>query len=230
MIDGVPIVREAFPHTIRLVATARLRAAVLSELAGEDDLAALAEIEGATGRRLIAETRGLAGLYANELVHGIPHAHFINASFAYAKPHALNRFTGPTGGAWYAALDVETSLAEVAYHLGRALADAGDFNAVVDYGEMHASMAGQFLDLRGQPKHRSLDPDESVGDPAGIALAAAAKSAGLNGIIYPSVRHAGGTCLAALWPHAVQSVAQGDVWRLSWKGRPEPDVSRVGSL
>ena len=46
----------------------------------------VAEIEGATSGRLIAEERGLGGLTADELVHGVPHAKFINASFAYAKP------------------------------------------------------------------------------------------------------------------------------------------------
>ena len=227
MINGVPVVRDAFPRTVRLVATARLRASVLAELVDEGDLDALAEIEGATSRRLTAETRGIAGLPANELVHGVPHAHFINASFAYAKPRALSRFNGPDRGAWYAALDVETSIAEVAYHLTQALADAGDFNAVVDYAEMHASLAGEFLDLRQRPDHQALDPDETRGYAAGNMLANAARSAGLNGIIYPSVRHRGGVCLAALWPHAVQSVVQGQVWRLTWSGTPKPETSRT---
>ena len=227
MINGVPVVRDAFPRTVRLVATARLRASVLAELVDDGDLDALAEIEGATSRRLTAETRGIAGLPANELVHGVPHAHFINASFAYAKPRALSRFNSPDRGAWYAALDVETSIAEVAYHLTQALADAGDFNAVVDYAEMHASLAGEFMDLRQRSHHQALNPDETRGYAAGNALATAARLAGLNGVIYPSVRHPGGTCIAALWPHAVQSVVQGEVWRLTWDGKPEHHVSRL---
>ena len=230
MIDGVPVVREAFPRTVRLVTTARLRASVLAELVDKDDLDALAEIEGATSRRLTAETRGIAGLPANELAHGVPHAHFINASFAYAKPRALSRFNGPDRGAWYAALDVETCIAEVAYHLTQALADAGDFNAVVEYAEMHASLAGEFMDLRQRPDHPALDPDEARGYAAGNALATAARSAGLNGVIYPSVRRPGGTCIAALWPHAVQSVVQGEVWRLTWDGKPEPHISRLDQV
>ena len=88
-----PLVREAFPRTIRLVASARLRAAVLAPLADDDDeRALLAEIEGATSGRLIAEERGIGGLGPDELVHGVPHARFINASFAYAKPRAPMRF------------------------------------------------------------------------------------------------------------------------------------------
>lgn len=154
VLDGIPLIREAFSRTVRLVASARLRDAVMTPLADDtDDLALLAEIEGATSRRLIAEERGYGGLTAVELVHGVPHAKFINASFAYAKPREPMRFSPAERGAWYAALAVETCIAEVGHHLTKALADAGDFNAAVEYGEMLASMAGVFLDLRHAPGH-----------------------------------------------------------------------------
>jgi RES domain-containing protein len=218
----LPIVREAFERTIRLVPSARLREAVMTPLADDaDELALLAEIEGATSARRIAEDRGHGALAADELVHGVPHAKFINASFAYARPREPNRFNPAGRGAWYAALAAETCIAEVGYHLTRALADAGDFNAVVEYGEMIASMSGNFVDLRDFPDHPSLDPDTATGYLAGNALAAQARAAGHNGIIYPSVRHPGGTCIAALWPNVVQSVAQGAMYRLTWSGVPE---------
>lgn len=184
----------------------------------QGELDDLAEIEGATSSRQIAEERGLVGLSADELVHGVPHAKFINASFAYAKPREPGRFNPANRGAWYAALEVGTCIAEVGYHLTRALADAGDFDAVVEYAEMIASMSGVFIDLRGMPDHPALDPDKSRGYPAGNALAAQARADGHNGIIYPSVRDAGGTCIAALWPNVVQSVVQGNMYRLTWPG------------
>jgi|TARA_Y100001001_G_scaffold57228_1_gene54156 RES domain-containing protein len=214
--------REAFERTIRLVSSARLRDAVMAPLADDDDeLALLAEIEGATSSRLIAEERGHGGLSADELVHGVPHAKFINASFAYAKPREPGRFNPANRGAWYAALAIETCLAEVGHHLTQALADAGDFTAVVEYGEMIASMSGIFLDLRETPGHLSLDPEKSKGYPVGNALAAQARAEGHNGIIYSSVRHPDGTCIAALWPNVVQSVTQGALYRLTWSGSPE---------
>lgn len=217
----LPLVREAFERTIRLVSSARLREAVLAPLADTaEEVALLAEIEGATSSRLIAEERGLAGLSADELVHGVPHARFINASFAYAKPRQPSRFNPAERGAWYAALDVATCLAEVGFHLTRALADAGDFDAVVEYGEMIASMSGVFVDLRGELGQPALDPDPAAGYLAGNALAARARAEGHNGIIYPSVRHEGGTCIAALWPNVVQSVVQGTMYRLTWAGDP----------
>lgn len=217
-----PLVREAFPRTIRLVASARLREAVLAPLADDDDeRALLAEIEGATSGRLIAEERGIGGLGPDELVHAVPHARFINASFAYAKPRAPMRFSPANRGAWYAALALETCIAEVGHHLTLALADAGDFNAVVDYGEMLASMSGLFIDLRAAAGHPALDPDPATGYAAGNALAADARAQGHNGIIYPSVRHHEGICIAALWPNVVQSVVQGNMVRLIWEGSPD---------
>lgn len=224
-VDDVPVVTEAFPRTVRLVTTARLREAVLRPLVDNDDeLALLGEIEGATSARLMAEDRGISGLAANELVYDVPHARFINASFAYAKPRQPNRFNGANRGAWYAALSVETCLREVSYHLTNALADAGDFNAVVEYAEMFCSLAGEFLDLRQRPHHPALGGEAATAYPVGNALADGARAQGLNGIIYPSVRHADGTCIAALRPAAVQSVRQGAVYRLVWQGKPDPSV------
>lgn len=227
MLEGLTITRDALPRTIRLVTTARLRPPVLSQLVDADELAALAEIEGATSNRLMAQNRGTADVQAYELVYGVPHAAFINASFAYAKPREANRFNGAERGAWYAALDLDTCLAEVRHHLTEALAQTGVYEAVVDYAELYASFAGEFVDLRPHFDHICLHPDKGVGYPAGNALADAARARGLNGIIYPSVRHARGTCIAALFPHAVQSVAQGDVYRMTWRGAPEPAIEKI---
>jgi hypothetical protein len=225
VIAGLPVATVAHPRTVRLVSTARLRPPVLAPLADTaDELAELAEIEAATSSRMQAQATGISDLSARELVYDVPHAHFINASFAYAKPREPNRFNGETRGAWYAALAVETCLAEVTFHMTEFLGRTGVYQAVAEYAEMVCSTSGEFLDLRDKPAHPALSPDKSIGYPEGNRLALEARRAGLNGIIYPSVRHQGGTCFAILRPAAVQSVRQGDVWRLSWKGRPEPVV------
>jgi RES domain-containing protein len=136
----------------------------------------------------------------------------------------LNRFNGPGRGAWYAALAVETCVAEVAFHMTRELERVDDFHATVDYAELLASFAGEFVDLRDLDPP-PCDPDPAVGYPHGNALADSVRARGHSGIVYPSVRHAEGACLVALWPHAVQSVAQGRVLRLAWSGRREPNLS-----
>ena len=226
MLDGLSVTREAFPRTIRLVSTARLRAPVLEGLVAPEEIAALAEIEGATSQRLKAQDRGSEGINREEFVFGVPQAHFINAAFAYSKPLEPNRFNA-VRGAWYSALEVQTCIEEVKYHMTDFLEKSGKYVGVVEYAEMFASLAGEFVDLRAAPDHRCLDPDPAIGYPAGNQLADAARASGLNGIIYPSVRHKGGICIAALWPHAVQSVAPGDVYRVTWSGNQTPTIERV---
>jgi RES domain len=219
--------RIAQDRTIRLVATARLRDPVLLKLAENDDLSSLEEIEGATSG-LRAQESGADRLDSRELVYGVPHAHFINAAFSYWLPRSLNRFSGPGRGAWYAALEFDTCVAEVSFHMERELANISDFNTTVDYAEMLASFIGDFVDLRqANPRPTFLGPNPAKSYKAGNLFAVTVRAAGHYGIVYPSVRHAGGTCLVALVPHAVQSVTQGRVIRLAWTGRPGPMVSEV---
>ncbi|MBC7950723.1 MAG: RES family NAD+ phosphorylase [Rhodospirillaceae bacterium] len=221
-----PIRRIAEPRTVRLVPSARLRDPVLRKLVIDNALLDdLTEIEGATSGRLNAQSKGGDDINPREFVAGIPHAHFINAAFAYWRPRELNRFNGHGRGAWYAALGVETCLAEVTFHMVRELERINDFHATVEYAEMFASFAGEFVDLRGvTPAPLCLHPDPATAYPSGNNLADAARADGLNGIIYPSVRHEGNTCLVALRPQAVQSVAQGRIMRLKWAGKPEPTL------
>jgi len=218
-----PVEVLAIPRAVRLVATARLRDPILLDLVPRSMLDDLAEIEGATSARL-HEQRVAAAAYPSDR----PHAAFVNAAFAYFRPREMNRFNGSDRGAWYAALAVETSLAEVSHHLRRELDRVGSYRAVVDYAEIWASFAGAFVDLRDVwPRPLCLHPEPAIGYPAGNLVAAEAAAAGHNGIIYPSVRHTGGTCLVALWPHAVQSVAQGEIWRIVWSGDPQPSIEAM---
>jgi RES domain-containing protein len=220
---------------VRLVATARLRDPVLHLLLTDpwligrppaelDHLAAsLAEIEGGTSARLAVQS--VSGAI---FPSGRPHANFCNAAFAYWRPRERNRFNDAGFGAWYAAFETETAMAEVTFHIGRELARTGDFNAIVDWAELWASFAGMYVDLRGlQPPPACLNPDIEPGYAAGNMVARQARAEGHNGIVYPSVRHAAGTCLVALWPHAVQSVTQGAVLRATWQGKPAPEISQI---
>jgi hypothetical protein len=213
--------------TIRLITTGRLRKAALEALAPSHEiLADLAELESATSGRLRAQRTGLRDLGPEELVFGRAGHTLINAAFTHTRPGG-NRFNGDDRGAWYCAFEVETALAEVGYHLTRALADVGRFENVTDYNELYADFIGPFHDLRGlDPPPACLDPDPAIGYPAGQGLAAELRAAGSNGIVYPSARRPAGTCLAAFHPSLVQNLRQGSVWRLEWRGAPEPIVTR----
>ncbi len=229
-VHGFPIVLLPGPRGVRLVSTAQLRDPVLNTLVDTDEeRRAIEEIEAFSSARLTAERRGTTSIGAGEFVRGVPHAAFINAAFAYFRPRELNRFNGPERGAWYASLTgTATCLAEIVWHVERELARIDRFETRIEYAELFASFAGEFVDLRDLDEPPScLHPDPARGYPAGSDLADAVRRRGINGIVYPSVRDPAGTSLVALFPHAVQSVAQGAVLELRWEGKPGPMVRPV---
>lgn len=218
--------------TVRLISTGRLKEPVLLALAANHGAVEdLAELESATNGRLRAEEAGLPGLDPRELVFGRAGYTFINAAFTHTRPGG-NRFNDENRGAWYCAFAAETAIGEVSYHLTRELEAIGRFDNVTDYAELLADFIGSFHDLRGvdpadEPALR-VNPNQAY--PRGQALARRLRvEADSIGLIYPSVRHAGGTCLVAFRPDLIQNLRQGGMWRFEWQGAPTPTVKRHGT-
>jgi len=226
-----PTVDLAARDTVRLVSTGRRKDPVLRPLAASDEgLDQLAALESATNARLMAERSGLDDLDPRELVFGRPNATFINAAFTHTRPGG-NRFNAEDRGAWNCAFEVETALAEVAWHLARELTAIGRFENSTDYAALIADFIGTFHDLRGMDRaaEPALHRDPAIAYPAGQALAKRLRAdVASNGIVYLSARREAGTCLAAFHPGLVQNLRQGDIWRLAWAGSPTPAITRVG--
>jgi hypothetical protein len=223
-----PTVDLAQRDTVRLVPTGRLKEPALLPLAADAPaLDELASLESATNARLRAQQAGLPDLDPRELVFGRAGRTFVNAAFTHTRPGG-NRFNDDRRGAWYAGFEAKTALAEVAYHLTRELEAIGRFENVTDYAELLADFHGGFHDLRGvDPAESYLDPDPAIGYPAGQTLARRLRAeAASNGVVYRSVRRPGGTCIAAFRPDLVLNLREGGIWRLTWRGSPEPSVTR----
>lgn len=220
------------PATVRLISTAYVDDPAIAPLADDDDdLAMLEEIEGLTSARQMATLPMLGGLSSAELLseadgYGWT---YVNAAFCYARTTG-NRFNGPDRGAWYASYGeaaVETSQAEVAWHLARELEATGIFENVTAYRELLAGFTTRFHDLSGRKEEDALSSDPSVAYPVGQSLSRDVLGSGGNGILYPSARHEKGKCLVALRPHLVQNVRQGDIWVFEWTGERAPSIRRA---
>jgi len=224
MLPPVALVREFDTH--RLVLSRHLPQAdsVLAAISDDDaHLQAIFELDTATNDRLLAAQQPLPGIGVEELVFAVPHAAVINAAFCH--PHPLgSRFNGPGRGAWYAALDIATSQAEVGFHKTVQLAEIGRFEDAVTYDDYTADFSAEFHDLRSAPPYMrsTLDPDTYVDSQA---LAERLLDAGSLGVVYPSVRHAGGTCIACFRPALVTNVSRRKTYRFTWKGTPDPVIS-----
>jgi hypothetical protein len=164
----------------------------------------LSELDAATNERKIAESGGSPGIGPGELLYGVPEAHIVNAAFSHPGPHG-GRFHSPYRGAWYAGVEIETSIAEVSFHRSRFLQDArmrGRY--AFDYVDFLADFSGSFLHLDLSELAACLQPapvPRCYG--ASQALASALLYDGSNGIAYTSVRHPSGTCIACFRPALV---------------------------
>ncbi len=201
----------------------------LVALVGEhDDLADLVELTAATNTRLAAQAGKLpGGIGPHELVFEVPYSKIVNAAYAYPGP-AGARLHDRHRGAWYAALAVSTSLAEVTFHRTVILAEIDRWHDTVDYQDYLADIHGDgFADLRdGDPRASAcLDPSSYV---AGQALASTLLRDGASGVTYPSVRDAAGVCVAVFKPAMVAHVRLGRRYRLAWAGGPRPSVTQIG--
>lgn len=175
------------------------------------DLQAVMELEGWTNDRMVAER--LARLQETEWVHGSPNASVVMAAFLHAAPEG-GRFNGPELGAWYAAASLTTAIAEVAHHLRREAAARGQHEVRRVFRCYVARLTGEeFVDLRGQ---RAGLPDlydltsYTVSQPFGETT----RPSGRSGILYDSLRHAGGMNAVAYRPKQVVDILQADHYDL----------------
>jgi RES domain-containing protein len=221
-IPRVSFVRVSDTH--RLVPT-RYEESVLTKIAdSNDDLAAIYELDDATNDRLLAETgKSRLAIDVHELIFGVPYYRIVNAAFTHPHPNG-SRFNGPDRGAWYAGVEIETAQDEVAYHHTVMLAEIDCFEDDVTYRDYLADVSANLHDIRGDADFRAcLDP-ASYKSSQDLARELFARDA--IGIIYPSVRHAGGTCIVSFRPTVVSNVREGTLCRFIWSGAPEPAISR----
>jgi RES domain-containing protein len=181
---------------------------VLARIAKDErELQDLLELDGATNDRLLGEANLLPGISVHELLFGVAYAHVVNAAFTHAHP-AGSRFNGPERGAWYAGFELETAQAEIAFHKAEELreikwAEPERFT----FTDYLADFRADFHDIRGDSNFSDCLSPTSYR--ASQRLARELLAQGSAGMVYPSVRRAGGTCLACFRPALVTNVRQG---------------------
>lgn len=200
----------------RLLPT-RYSESVLTRIADSDgDLQAIYALDNATNERLLAEANRRLGIRTEELVFSSAYARIVNAAFTH--PHPLGaRFSSPDRGAWYAGWELPTAKAEVLFHRSVQLAEIGwQAEERLDYDHYSAEFTGAFHDLRGGAPEWAAFLDAGSYR-ASQQLAAALLHAGSLGVVYPSARRPGGTCLACFRPAEVRGVRKRGLHRLIWR-------------
>lgn len=222
--NTLPEVLIRWNGTARLVPSRFPAVGVFDHVATAADLDALFELEGWTNDRISGELGLLHGLPRDEWVVGQPMASVIMAAYCHPRPGGA-RFSNEERGAWYAARSLETALAESIHHRSREIAEVGAVEAQLQVRVYLADVSTRFHDVRG------VDADSGLYDPDDYSVsqrfARQLLIAGSHGVVYRSVRHAGGECVACFRPALVKNVRAGGHYEYRWEGSPQPSVRRL---
>lgn len=199
---------------------------VLTRVASGEDLELVFELDNATNARLLTEEKGSPGISAHDLVFDVPGYHVINAAFTHANPLG-GRFSTPERGAWYAGFELATAKAEVIFHKSIEYAEINwKEREEIQYDDYLADFTATFHDLRGIADE-ALSPTSYV---RSQQLTVELMEAGSLGIVYPSVRREGGTCIACFRPAVVANVRKSTPYRLIWTPLQARMVRKGGIL
>jgi len=183
------------------------------------DLEIVFAIESLGNPRLRDEAGDLVLVPPEQRISG-PGCSPIMAAFTHLNPEG-SRFSDGSYGVYYAAATLETAVAEVSYHQAKFLARTQEAAIDVDMRCYRVGVRALLHDLRGpqtQAQHQAWFDSENYG--AARQLGAELRGRGSLGLVWDSVRHAGGQCLGLFNPKATQPPArQAEHVTLRWDGQ-----------
>ena len=220
-----PVSEVRWAKACRLIPTRYPSVGIFDRVASPEDLEDVIELEAWTNDRISTTLGILNVLPREEWVVGEPMASVVMAAFCHPRPGG-GRFSPPGRGAWYAARSIDTSLAESVYQRTRELAEVGHFDTRVEVRLYHADFRTTFHDIRSsarryEPLYRPDTYDASQ------QFARELMAEGSNGVVYRSVRHAGGECVACFRPRLVRNVRVAAHYEFRWEGRETPIVRKL---
>ncbi|MBS7457407.1 RES family NAD+ phosphorylase [Coralloluteibacterium stylophorae] len=220
-----PLTAVDWPEAWRIVPSRFPPVGPFDRIADPADLDALFAIEAMTNPRLRQEVGDLALVPAARRIAG-PGSTPVMAAFTHPNPGG-SRFADPGVGVFYAARSLDTAVRETMYHRARFMAATREPAMKIEMRAYRTAIRGQLHDLRAGAWPAELDPDDYR---ASQALAGRLRAGGADGIVYPSVRHAGGECVAVFYPDLVARCRQGRHLIYSWDGARIAEDYAVASL
>ena len=220
-----PVSAIDISNTCRLIPTRYPAVGVFDRVASADDLTAVLELETWTNDRISTALGILHRLPKREWVVGKPLATVIMAAFCHPRPGG-GRFNTEDRGAWYCATSLDTAHAEVAYHRTQELAEIGVTETRMEMRLYLADFSTEFHDVRAETPENSVvhDPVNYTASQQPARELLASRS---NGVIYRSVRRAGGDCIACFRPKLIGNLRADVHFEYVWEGTKTPQVRRL---
>ncbi len=218
---GQPAVTDvAWKPSFRLIPSRYPTVGLYDAIADPADLDVVFAIEALANPRIRCELGELALVPAEERVSG-PGATTIMAAFTHLNPEG-SRFSDGSYGVYYAARSLETAIAEVGHHRANFLRRTSEPAIDVDLRLVTATVDASL--------HSLLDVGAAANEGrfAGVldaddygpsrSLGRTLREAGSWGLVWPSVRHAGGECVGLFRPRALRNAKAAMHLAMHWDG------------
>jgi len=175
---------------------------------------ALWQLESLTNDRLRDEVGNLSLVASQDRISGVG-ASVIMAAFTHTSPARQSRFSNGSYGVYYAARLLETAIRETVYHRGRFLGYTQEAPGEIAMRAYCGKILQPLHDIRDESFSELYHPDnyqpsQYFGEKLRLQNA--------WGIVYHSVRHEGGECIAVLRPPAISIPKQSKHLSYVWNG------------
>lgn len=218
MIDvaTLPTADVHWPAAVRIINSRFPPIALFEDVADPADWPLLMSAEQKTNPRLMESIGDLDLVPAHRRVSG-PGASVLMAPFTHASPDRPSRFSDGRFGVLYCGDRFEVALFETMHHHARFMAATKQRPGwASQFREYLLTVRATLSDLRGSSTAGAvMDPDSyAVSQTVGAAL----RSAGSDGIVYPSVRWPAGACAALFHPDLASAPIQARHLDYHWNG------------
>ena len=200
-----PVARVDWRPCLRIVPSRFPPIQLFERVTEPADLEAIFELESMTNPRLRDEAGDIRLVPEHERISG-PGTSVIMAAFTHLNPQG-SRFSDGTYGVFYAARDLPTAIAETKHHRELFMRATKQPRMELDMRVYLVDLAGNLHDLRGRKRTHRLVCHEAIYT-HGQHLAGTLRAGGSSGIVYDSVRKAGGECAAVFRPRLLSNCRQ----------------------
>jgi hypothetical protein len=194
------------------------------DLVDPAEMETLWEIETLTNERLRQEAGDVFLVKSADRVSG-PGATVVMAAFTHI--HRPSRFTDGSFGIYYAGLSRETAIIETVYHRALFLRATQEDACELTMRVYEGKILKPFHDLRSptfKKFHHASEYSHSQ------AYGRQLRDLDSWGLLYNSVRHPDGLCIAALRPPAISIPTPTSLLRYAWNGEKITEVFDTKSL
>lgn len=194
------------------------------DLVDTSEMETLWEIESITNDRIRQEVGDIYMVAAEDRISG-PGSSVVMASFTHI--HAPSRFTDGSFGIYYAGLSPETAIRETVFHREKFLSSTKEDAMELTMRLYEGKVIKPLHDIRNSlynHLHHLEDYQQSQ------LFGREMRNNQSWGLIYNSVRHAGGLCIAAFKPKTISIPQAISHLKYVWNGKKIVDVLSIDSV